>query len=470
MPRLIVLSEELIPQAHTRFLGALATVGVRFDSPKGRTLLARAAGGHAGKGPVRLPAFHVMAKPTGARCNLDCAYCFFLKKDRLYPGSDFRMSDEVLEAYVRQTLEGQTAPEVTIAWQGGEPTLMGLDFFRRAVEIEKKYAGAGRRVANSFQTNGLLIDDAWCRFLHENGFLVGLSLDGPRELHDVYRRDKGGRSVFDKVAGAARLMQKHGVEFNILCTVNAENSRHPLEVYRYFRDGLGARYIQFIPIVERDNDAGDQDGAAVTDRSVDPEQYGRFLTEIFDEWVRRDVGVVFVLFFDAVLASYFFGRSSLCVLRPTCGEALVLEHTGDLYACDHFVEPAFQLGNILETPIAELVSSDRQRAFGRRKSETLPKTCRECRFLFTCHGECPKNRVLTSPDGEPGMNWLCAGLKAFFAHVDRPMTIMADLLRQGRDAGGVMKIMAAEAPSRGAPGRAEAPAPRRGPRARHRVR
>ena len=395
-------------------------------------------------GAKAIPAFHVMAKPTGARCNLACDYCFFLKKNRLYPESDFRMSDETMESYVRQTIEGQGAPEVTIAWQGGEPTLMGLDFFRRAMDAEKKYSRPGLRIGHSFQTNGILIDEEWCRFFRVNKVLVGLSLDGPRGLHDAYRHDKGGRPVFDKVERAARLMQKHGVEFNILCTVNATNSWHPVEVYRYFRDDLEARYIQFIPIVERDNETGNQEGTRLTDRTVDPGQYGRFLTGIFDEWLRRDVGVMFVTFFDAVLASYVYGQSSVCVLRPYCGDALALEHTGDLYSCDHFVEPAYCLGNIGDTPLADLVSSERQRAFGRAKTETLPWVCRECAFLFTCHGECPKNRVLIAPDGEPGLNWLCRGLKAFFEHAERPMKIMADLLRRGQYADGIMKILAEE--------------------------
>jgi uncharacterized protein len=391
-----------------------------------------------------LPAFHVMAKPTGAKCNLECDYCFFLKKDRLYPDSDFRMSDETMEAYIRQTLDGHRVPQVTIAWQGGEPTLMGLDFFKRAVELEKKHARPGQRIENSFQTNGVLIDEEWCRFFHDNNFLVGLSLDGPRPLHDAYRHDKGGKSVFDKVVRAARLMQKHEVEFNILCTVNAANSRKPLEVYRFFRDKLQARFIQLIPIVERDNETGNQEGTRVTARTVDPEQYGRFLAGIFDEWVRRDVGVMFVTFFDAVLASYVRGRSTVCVLSPTCGEGVALEHNGDLYSCDHYVEPRYLLGNINQTPIAELVSSERQRRFGKDKSSTLPRYCRECEFLFTCHGECPKNRVLMTSDGEPGLNWLCAGLKAFFNHVDRSMRIMADLLRGGQNADGIMKILAQE--------------------------
>ena len=382
-----------------------------------------------------LPAFHVMAKPTGARCNLRCDYCFFLKKEQLYPGSNFRMSDEVMEAYIRQTIEAHRVPQVTIAWQGGEPTLMGLDFFRRAVAVEKKYARPGMQIENTLQTNGVLLDAEWCRFLRENNFLVGLSLDGPRHLHDAYRHDKAGNSVFDRVVRAAKLMQKQRVEFNILCTVNAANSQHPLEVYRFFRDELKTPFLQFIPIVEVDPDSGQ-----VTDRSVRPEQYGRFLIDIFDEWVRRDVGNMFVLFFDGVLASYLRGQSSLCILRPTCGDGVALEHNGDVYSCDHFVEPAHLLGNIMETPIGDLVGSEKQLQFGRAKSGYAAAYCRECRYLFTCHGECPKNRVASTPDGEPGLNWLCPGLKAFFQHTEQPMQIMAELLRRGRPAGDIMKM------------------------------
>ena len=377
-----------------------------------------------------------MAKPTGARCNMSCDYCFFLKKDRLYPGSKFRMSDEVMEAYVRQTVEAHRVPDVTIAWQGGEPTLMGLDFFRRAVAVEKKYARPGMRIENTLQTNGVLIDAKWCRFLRENKFLVGLSLDGPRHLHDVYRHDKAGRSVFDRVVRAAKLMQRHRVEFNVLCTVNAKNSQHPLEVYRFFRDELKTPYLQFIPIVEVDPESGQ-----ATDRSVRPEQYGQFLIEIFDEWVHQDVGKMFVLFFDGVLASYVRGFSTLCILQPVCGDGVALEHNGDVYSCDHFVEPAHLLGNIMDAPVGELVGSEKQRLFGRAKRDALPRYCRECRYLFTCHGECPKNRLAIAPGGEPGLNWLCPGLKAFFQHTERPMQIMAELLRRGRPAGEIMKTM-----------------------------
>jgi len=392
-----------------------------------------------------------MAKPTGARCNLDCAYCFFLKKDQLYPGSTFRMTDEVMEKYIRQTIAAHQTQQVTIAWQGGEPTLMGLDFFRRAVDIEMDALRPGMTVENTLQTNGILLDDEWCQFLHEKRFLVGLSIDGPREMHDAYRRDKAGQSVFDQVVNAVRLMQKHKVEFNILCTINAVNSQHPLEVYKFFRDELGAQYIQFIPIVERvepkgsdqgsvisdPSPAGDE-GVRITDRSVQPVQYGRFLIEIFDEWVKRDVGQTYVLFFDGVLASYVQGRSSVCVLQPTCGEGVALEHNGDVYSCDHFVEPKHLLGNINNTALGQLVSTVKQLRFGLAKSTSLPQTCRECRFLFTCHGECPKNRVLTTPDGEPNLNWLCAGLKEFFAHTEKPMKEMSALLKSGHYADEIM--------------------------------
>jgi uncharacterized protein len=390
-------------------------------------------------------AFHVMAKPTGSACNLNCDYCFFLKKERLYPGSAFRMSDEVHEAYIRQLLEAHQVPQVTIAWQGGEPTLMGLDFFRRSVELQNKYAKPGTRVENTFQTNGILLDDEWCRFFHENNFLIGLSLDGPKTLHDIYRKDKGGHGTFDRVLAAARLLQKHKVEFNILCTVNSKNSQHPLDVYRFFRDELGAHYIQFIPIVERDNDTGYQEGNKVTGRSVDPTEFGRFLIAIFDEWVEKDVGTTFVLNFDGALAGWLDMAGTVCIFGPTCGLGLALEFNGDLYSCDHFVEPNYHLGNILTTPMVDLVASEKQRKFGQDKTDTLPRYCRECEFLRICHGECPKNRFVETPDGEPGLNYLCAGYKAFFEHADKPMRIMADLLRRDRPASEVMNLLAGKA-------------------------
>jgi len=387
------------------------------------------------------PAFHIMAKPTGAACNLDCAYCFYRKKAALYPGSSFRMSEEVQESYLRQTLEAHQIPQVTIAWQGGEPTLMGLDFFRRAVALQAQYRRPGMVLENTLQTNGLLLDEEWGEFLHAQRFLIGLSLDGPREMHDAYRRDHRGNGTFDRVVRAARLLQQHGVEFNVLATIHAANADRPLDFYRFFRDELQAQYLQFIPIVERSPDPA---RGSVTEQSVRPEQYGRFLIGVFDEWVRRDVGSMFVQFFDGVLASYVRGHSTLCVLQPTCGLGMALEHNGDLYSCDHFVDPQHLLGNLLETPLTDLVGSEQQRTFGRAKSDKLPRHCRECEFLFTCHGECPKNRLLSTPEGEPGLNYLCAGLKAFFRHTARPMRLMAELLARGQDADGVTPLLAAE--------------------------
>jgi serine-type anaerobic sulfatase-maturating enzyme len=403
-------------------------------------------------------AFHVMAKPTGAVCNLDCAYCFYREKAALYPDGRFRMSDSVLESYLRQTIEAHRTPQITIAWQGGEPTLMGLDFFRRAVGLERKYLRPGVTVERTLQTNGILLNDEWCEFFREHAFLVGLSLDGTREMHDAYRRDHQGNGTFDRVVQAARLMQEHGVEFNVLATVHTANGDHPLELYRFFRDELKAQYLQLIAIVEPSG----RTAPVVTDRSVRPEQFGRFLIGIFDEWVRRDVGRMFVQLFDGVLASYVRGYSTLCTLQPACGEGVALEHNGDLYSCDHFVNPEHRLGNIVETPLRELIGSDRQQAFGRAKSDTLPRYCRECEFLFTCHGECPKNRLLSTPDGEPGLNYLCAGLKAFLRHSERPMRAMAGLLQRGREAAEVMPLLAAEEArvlAEGARGGRNAPCP-----------
>jgi uncharacterized protein len=386
-------------------------------------------------------AFHIMAKPTGSACNLDCAYCFFLKKEGLYPGCNFRMSEEVLEAYIRQLLEAHQVPQVTVAWQGGEPTLMGLDFFRRSLELQEKYRRPGTLIENTFQTNGVLLDEEWCRFFRENGFLIGLSLDGPKELHDFYRKDKGGRGTWERAVKAARLLQKHGVPFNVLCTVNARNADHPLEVYRFFRDELKVQYLQFIPIVERKNESGIQEGDEVTDRSVSPGQWGRFLIEIFDEWVRRDVGRTFVLNFDGALAGWLGMAGTVCIFGPTCGLGMALEHNGDLYSCDHFVEPDYYLGNIMQTPLIALVDSEKQRRFGRDKRDNLSPSCRQCRYLFACNGECPKNRFLKTKDGDRNGNYLCSGYKAFFAHADRHMRIMADLLRKGQNADGIMKIL-----------------------------
>lgn len=405
---------------------------------------------------------HVMAKPTGAVCNLDCKYCFFLSKETLYPGSPFRMADDLLELYIRQVIEAQRGPHVTIAWQGGEPTLMGLEFFERALKVVEKYRRPNMSVEHTIQTNGTKLDAEWCTFFREHDFLVGLSIDGTRVMHDAYRVDKGGRGTFDKVVGAAKLLKEHRVDFNILCTVHDQNADAPLEVYRFFRDELGAQFIQFIPIVERVSPETreqanqgwgsgregrplyTQHGKMVTERSVEPEKWGNFLITIFDEWVRHDVGQVFLPQFEAALASWMKLPQSMCIFAETCGDALALEHNGDLYSCDHYVEPDFLLGNIRDTHMLELVSSDRQRAFGRAKKDTLPEYCRQCEVRFACNGECPRNRFMHTPDGEPGLNYLCAGYKAFFNHIDTPMQILGGLLRSGKDAALIMEILRRE--------------------------
>lgn len=393
------------------------------------------------------PRIHVLSKPTGAICNLDCSYCFFLDKEELYPGSKFRMTDEILETYIRQLIESHKTPQVTVAWQGGEPTLMGLDFFRKAIAYQEKYRKPGMTFENTLQTNGTLLTDEWCEFFKENNYLIGLSLDGPRELHDANRVDKAGRPTFDKVMKGLRLLQSHGVEYNILTTVNRVNSQHPLEVYRFLRDEVKTSWMQFIPVVERINEDGKtlyQQGTQVSENSVLPEQFGIFLTTIFDEWVRKDVGKVFVQTFEAAVRSWLNMPTGMCFFSPTCGLGVALEHNGDLYSCDHFVEPDYLLGNIQEMSITELVSGDRQLKFGQDKLDTLPKYCRECEVRFACHGECPKHRFIETPDGEPGLNYLCAGYKHFFNHIDEPLKMMITLYKQGRDATEIMPKLAAK--------------------------
>jgi uncharacterized protein len=378
----------------------------------------------------------------------------------LYPGSRFRMADELLESYIKQLLEAHQVPEVTIAWQGGEPTLMGLDFFKRSVEFVEKFKKPNQQVQHTMQTNGTKLDDEWCAFFKENDFLIGLSVDGPKEVHDTYRVNKGGQGSFDQVMGGLEFLRKHEVDFNILCSVHAANSDRPLEVYRFFRDELGAEFMQFIPIVERateqllplanlgwSEDIGKerplyvQQGNLITDRTVSAEQYGQFLSTIFDEWVMRDVGKVYVQLFDVALGSWI-GQHNLCIFSPTCGNALALEHNGDLYACDHYVEPDYLLGNIMEERMIDLVASEKQRKFGQDKYDTLPKYCQECEVLFACYGGCPKNRFIETPDGEPGLNYLCAGYKKFFNHVNEPMRFMANELRHNRPPVNVMAYMA----------------------------
>ena len=398
----------------------------------------------AGRESIAPAAFHIMLKPRGAICNLDCKYCYFLSKERLYPGSRFRMANELLEEYTRQYIEAQRVPEVTFAWQGGEPTLMGLDFFQLAVELQQKYRKPGMKIYNALQTNGTTLDDDWAGFFKENDFLIGLSLDGPRKLHDHYRVDKGGRPTFDQVMRGLGYLKKHQVEFNILTTLHAANAPYPLELYRFLRDEVGAQFMQFIPIVERDNLTGFQEGEDVTRRSISAKQYGDFLIGVFEEWVRRDVGRVYVQIFDVALAGWLGQRPGLCIFEKTCGTALAMEHNGDLYACDHFVEPRYKLGNINDVPMIELVASEQQRQFGLAKQETLPRYCRECEVRFICNGGCPKDRILTTPDGEPGLNYLCQGFKAFFNHIDPAMRFMAGELKAQRAPANIMLYLAQE--------------------------
>ncbi len=390
---------------------------------------------------------HVIAKPTGPICNLRCEYCFYLNKETLYsPGETWRMSDDTLRSYIRQYIEAQPehVEEIDFAFQGGEPTLLGIDFFRRAVEFQRQYARPGLRIHNSLQTNGLLLDDPWCEFLGEHGFLVGLSIDGPANLHDKFRRDKQGRGTFDRVTDSMRRLFRHGVEFNALTCVNRHNADHPGRVYRFLRDA-GIEFLQFIPIVEPSGNANPQRPEdLVSERSVLPDQFGRFLIEVFDQWVMHDVGKVFVRDFDQALSAWAGAGASLCVYAKHCGRATAIEHNGDLYRCDHFVDPPYKLGNIHQTPLAELANSPAQETFGRAKESSLTEFCRRCRWLFFCHGACPKDRIATTPDGEPGLHFLCEGYRRFFEHIDPTMQAMTAEVQAGRPAAGVMHRIRAE--------------------------
>ncbi|MGZ4232141.1 MAG: anaerobic sulfatase maturase [Solirubrobacteraceae bacterium] len=412
-------------------------------------------------------AFHLLAKPTGAVCNLDCSYCFFLSKEILYPGSRFRMADELLETYIRQLIEAHCAsPLVEIAWQGGEPTLMGLDFFQRSVELVDRYLQPGQQPVYTIQTNGTRLDAAWASFFKEHDFLVGISIDGPREIHDTYRLTRGGRGSFAQVVRGLDHLRAGGVEFNVLTTVHAANEHRGVEVYRFLRDECGARFLQFIPVIERlpesdgsttsaswsswrDRPLYTQHGTCVTSRSVSPQGYARFLIDIFEEWVRRDIGEVYVQMFDSTLANWAGEQPGMCVHCETCGLALALEHTGDVYSCDHFVEPHYLLGNITDRPLEELVTSERQQQFGLDKRDTLPRYCQECEVRFACHGGCPKDRFTVTPDGDPGLNYLCPSFKLFFHHVAEPMRIMKTLLAQDRAPAELMQLYASRDARRG---------------------
>ena len=395
-----------------------------------------------------------MAKPIGPICNLDCTYCYYLEKEALFPkGENFRMKPEVLESYIRQYCESQSAPEITFAWQGGEPTLLGVDYFQKIVDLEKKYAG-GRPVRNALQTNGTKLDREWCRFFRENGFLIGLSVDGPRNLHDTYRVDKGQKPTFERVMHGLALLKKHQVEFNTLTVVNASNVKHPLKVYDFLRE-TGSGYIQFIPLVERspaEGRGGDrldfaeppepgQPPSPVTRWSVNAGLYGDFLIQIFDQWVRRDVGNIFVQMFDVALGIWSGADAGLCIFLENCGKALAMEHNGDLFSCDHFVYPKYRLGNVMNDSLGAMVDSKQQQAFGRAKSGALPKYCLSCDVRFACNGECPKHRFIKTPDGEDGLNYLCPAYKKLFHHVDPCMKQMAGLLHAGRAPAEIMKLV-----------------------------
>jgi len=403
----------------------------------------------------KIRAFHVMTKPIGPLCNLDCKYCFYLEKEKLFPSNEnFKMTDEVLETYVRQYIERQDVPEISFAWQGGEPTLLGVDFFRKVVALQKKYAG-GKAITNALQTNGTLLDDRWGAFLAENRFLVGLSLDGPAKLHDAYRVDKKGGATYAKVIGGLRVLKKHQVDFNTLTVVNRVNARKPLEVYRFLRD-IGSGFIQFIPLVERLPDAeatklgldlaapprADEEGQKrmpVTDWSVEPRQYGEFLCAIFDEWVRRDIGRTYVQIFDVTLGNTVGQGPGLCLFSEKCGTALAMEHNGDVYSCDHYVYPRYKLGNVLNHSLGDMVASTEQRRFGSDKADTLPRYCRSCDVRHLCHGECPKHRFIRTPDGEAGLNYFCAAYKKFFTHTRPAMQRMGALLDLGRAPAEIMR-------------------------------
>jgi len=412
---------------------------------------------------------HVMVKPTGAHCNLDCTYCYYLSKQQLLgKPEDWRISDETLETFIRQYFEGQNHKEVVFSWQGGEPTLLGIDFFRRVVELEKKYCPPHVRCENDLQTNGTRLSDAWCRFLRKENFLVGLSIDGPMALHDRYRKDKSGQGSFKRVMQAAKLLKKHKVNFATLTCVNRTTAKHPLKVYRFLRDRVGSKRMQFIPIVEPigfqqvaphrwdDRQAPMVDTPAakpgsaesvVEDWSVDPDDWGLFLNSVFDEWHRKDLGRIYVNYFDAAVETWMGHVSPLCTQGPMCGKGLALERDGSVYACDHYVYPEYCIGDIKERPLAEMAFSERQERFGKDKEGLLPGYCRRCEYLFACFGECPKNRFIKTPQGEMGLNYLCSGWKQFFAHIDEP--VQAIVRRLG---GSVVKAVRTKAAAHWRPG------------------
>lgn len=397
--------------------------------------------------------FHMMTKPIGPQCNLDCTYCFYLEKEKLFPQDEnYRMSDKVLEAYIHKYIQSQNTPEIQFAWQGGEPTLMGLDFFRKVVALQRQYAG-GRPVHNAIQTNGTNLDDEWCEFFVREKFLVGLSLDGPDYIHNRHRVDKGGAGSFDRVMNGLRLLKKWRVEFNTLTCVTHQSPNEVTEIYTFLKQ-QGVQFMQFIPIVERTGDrtahAMGLDLAVPPDLfsgnnpdtmvpwAVSPEGFGDFLIGVFDEWVKNDVSRIFVNIFDMALGAWCGMEPELCVFARRCGRAVAMEHDGGIYSCDHYVYPSYFLGNIMEKSLKEMIFSPAQVKFGNDKCDALPAYCRKCEFLFVCNGECPKHRFIQTPDGEPGLNYLCEGYKKFFRHIDPKMRTMAALVQSGRPAAHIM--------------------------------
>ena len=392
---------------------------------------------------------YVMAKPVGAACNLQCSYCYYLEKSRLYDASSQLMSDEMLELFIREYIHSQTTLEVLFTWHGGEPLLRPISFYERALELQRQYAN-GRRIANCIQTNATLIDDEWCEFFRKNNFLVGVSIDGPQMMHDSLRTSRRGESSYRDVMRGLRLLNRHRVEWNAMATVNAANVEHPLEFYRYFRDELDCQFLQFTPVVERRYMSGGESrlmhaaepSGELVPYSVTAEQWGRFLCAIFDEWVRHDVGRMFVQLFDSTFANWVGEAVGVCTMSKYCGHAAVIEHNGDVYSCDHFVFPEYKLGNLNEKSLSEMMYGRQQSEFGEAKHNTLPRQCRECEYEFACHGECPRNRFLMTADGEPGLNYLCTGYHAFFSHAATAMDYMCRQLQQGRPPANVMKWLA----------------------------
>ena len=376
--------------------------------------------------------FSIIVKPSGSQCNLACEYCFFLKKARLYPNSQFRMADETLKVFIHEYLESQPDGEVSFIWQGGEPTLMGIPFFVKAIEYQKKFGRSGQVIQNAIQTNGVLLNEDWGRFLADHQFLAGISLDGPQQYHDIYRKTKSGVGTYSLALAGLEILKKFNVETNILACVSAANVNDPLGVYRHFRDELDMHYLQFIPIVERNNAAGNQKGEKLTTRSITGNEFGTFLITIFDEWIQKDIGAVFVQLFETCLGVYLGLPATVCIFSETCGACLALEHTGDLYSCDHYVQPDALLGNILQAPLNNLVYLKAQTTFGENKKALLPKKCLRCEVRFICNGDCPKNRILPSVKGDFPISHLCDGYYAFFRHIDKPIRLMAALSRANR--------------------------------------